>query len=236
MLLVLRRACLNQSISNAPCLLLLFSFSLLLSSLELSDTQVYEPEIRALLGADSHFCKVVVPKRTLSGWTGPRQPARSTRTGRTPLSRPRSLRSGRAKSPRAKRPRANEREGAARPFCFEQPASGRTGPPRGRTGKTRGWTGPPRGRYRWRGERRAWPLRARGTRSAPHLAHSTLGLKEKRRRRSGGPGDRGIKWGLGSRVWGFGERTDGPAAGEHWAEGGEAGLALVGSNRGEYLS
>ena len=31
------------------------SSSLLLSSLELSDTQVYEPEIRALLGTASHF-------------------------------------------------------------------------------------------------------------------------------------------------------------------------------------
>jgi len=35
---------------------------LLLSSLELSDTQVYEPYIRALLGTDSHFCEVVVLK------------------------------------------------------------------------------------------------------------------------------------------------------------------------------
>jgi len=34
--------------------------SLLLSSLELSDTQVYEPYIRALLGTTSHFCEVVV--------------------------------------------------------------------------------------------------------------------------------------------------------------------------------
>ena len=36
------------------------SSSVLLSSLELSDTQVYEPYIRALLGTDSHFCEVVV--------------------------------------------------------------------------------------------------------------------------------------------------------------------------------
>ena len=35
---------------------------LLLSSLELSDTQVYEPEIRAILGTASHFCQVVVYK------------------------------------------------------------------------------------------------------------------------------------------------------------------------------
>jgi len=33
------------------------SSALLLSSLELSDTQVYEPEIRALLGTASHFCE-----------------------------------------------------------------------------------------------------------------------------------------------------------------------------------
>ena len=38
------------------------SFSLLLSSLELSDTQVYEPLIRALLGTASHVCEVVVLK------------------------------------------------------------------------------------------------------------------------------------------------------------------------------
>ena len=31
--------------------------SLLLSSLELSDTTIYEPEIRAFLGAASHFCE-----------------------------------------------------------------------------------------------------------------------------------------------------------------------------------
>ena len=38
------------------------SSALLLSSLELSDTQVYEPEMRALLGTASHFCEVVVLK------------------------------------------------------------------------------------------------------------------------------------------------------------------------------
>jgi len=38
------------------------SSSLLLSSLELSDTTVYEPYIRALLGTASHFCEVVVLK------------------------------------------------------------------------------------------------------------------------------------------------------------------------------
>ena len=34
--------------------------SLLLSSLELIDTKAYEPQIRALLGTASQFCKVVV--------------------------------------------------------------------------------------------------------------------------------------------------------------------------------
>ena len=40
--------------------LLLLLSSFLLASLELSDTKVYEPEIRALLGTASHFCEVVV--------------------------------------------------------------------------------------------------------------------------------------------------------------------------------
>ena len=31
----------------------------LLSSLELSDTKVYDPQIRALLGTAAHFCKAV---------------------------------------------------------------------------------------------------------------------------------------------------------------------------------
>ena len=39
-----------------------FLSSLLLSSPELSDTQVYEPYIRALFGTASHFCEVVVLK------------------------------------------------------------------------------------------------------------------------------------------------------------------------------
>ena len=34
------------------------SSSLLLSSLELSDTQVYEPYIRARFGTAAHFCEV----------------------------------------------------------------------------------------------------------------------------------------------------------------------------------
>jgi len=38
------------------------SSSLLLSSLESSDTQVYEPLIRALLGTAAHFCELVVLK------------------------------------------------------------------------------------------------------------------------------------------------------------------------------
>ena len=37
-----------------------FSSFLLLSSLELRDTPVYEPEIRARLGTTAHFCKLVV--------------------------------------------------------------------------------------------------------------------------------------------------------------------------------
>jgi hypothetical protein len=36
------------------------SSSLLLSSLELSDAQIYEPQIRALFGTASHFCEAVV--------------------------------------------------------------------------------------------------------------------------------------------------------------------------------
>ena len=38
------------------------SSSLLLSSLELSDSKVYEPYIRARLGTATHFCEVVVRK------------------------------------------------------------------------------------------------------------------------------------------------------------------------------
>ena len=46
-----------------PCFVRTFLItSLLLSSLELSDTKVYEPQIRALLGTASHFCEVVVLK------------------------------------------------------------------------------------------------------------------------------------------------------------------------------
>jgi len=52
------------------------SSSVLLSSLELSDTQVYEPEIRALLGTASHFCEVIFLKLK----TVPIGAARSLRT------------------------------------------------------------------------------------------------------------------------------------------------------------
>ena len=38
------------------------SSSLLLTSLELSDTTVYAPQIRARLGTAAHFCEVVVLK------------------------------------------------------------------------------------------------------------------------------------------------------------------------------
>ena len=52
------------------------SSSLLLSSLELIDTKVYEPQIRALLGTASHSCEAVVLKlRTVPIGTAPtRQP------------------------------------------------------------------------------------------------------------------------------------------------------------------
>jgi len=40
----------------------LFAPSLLLSSLELSDTTIYEPLMRALLGTAAPFCRVVVLK------------------------------------------------------------------------------------------------------------------------------------------------------------------------------
>jgi hypothetical protein len=36
-----------------------FSSPFSLSSLELSDTKVYEPEVRAILGTALHFCEVV---------------------------------------------------------------------------------------------------------------------------------------------------------------------------------
>jgi len=57
----------------APMLTLLL-FSSFLSSLDLSDTKVYEPYIRALFGTASHFCKVVVLKlRTVRARSASRQ-------------------------------------------------------------------------------------------------------------------------------------------------------------------
>ena len=52
-----------------------------LSSLELSDTTVYEPSMRALLGTAAHFCKVGVLKLR----TGPRRIGQDIRR-KTPLS------------------------------------------------------------------------------------------------------------------------------------------------------
>jgi len=46
---------------GVPAAQLLVVSSLLLSSLELSDTKVYEPYIRARLRTTAHFCEVVVP-------------------------------------------------------------------------------------------------------------------------------------------------------------------------------
>ena len=42
------------------------SSSSLLSRLELSDTEVYEPLLRALLGSASHFCEVAILKSRMS--------------------------------------------------------------------------------------------------------------------------------------------------------------------------
>ena len=59
---------LSYSIRAAGLVLLL---SLLLSSLELSDTNVHEPQMQALLGTASYFCEVVVLRsRTLPSATG----------------------------------------------------------------------------------------------------------------------------------------------------------------------
>jgi len=59
------------------------SSSLLLSRLELSDTKVYEPQIRALLGTASHFCELVVLKfKTVDAGSPPIVPATTLhRTG-----------------------------------------------------------------------------------------------------------------------------------------------------------
>jgi len=52
---------------------LFFSSSLLLSSLEMSDTEVYEPEIRARLGPVAHFCEVVILSVMSAGGLGGRR-------------------------------------------------------------------------------------------------------------------------------------------------------------------
>ena len=46
-----------DGVTSPSCL---SSSSLFLSSIEFKDSTIYEPEIRALLGTDSHFCEVVV--------------------------------------------------------------------------------------------------------------------------------------------------------------------------------
>ena len=51
-------ACSRSRTSNAR----ISSSSLFLSSPELSDTKIYEPQIRALLETASHFCEAVVLK------------------------------------------------------------------------------------------------------------------------------------------------------------------------------
>ena len=59
-----RRHTFNQdSLSRdglADLALVVPSSLLLLSSLELSDTTIYEPQIRALLGTASHFCEAIL--------------------------------------------------------------------------------------------------------------------------------------------------------------------------------
>jgi len=64
------------------------SSSLLLSSLELSDTKVYAPQIRALLGTAAHFCEVVVLKLRTPGF-GFRVPGSGDLLGRLGLEGPR---------------------------------------------------------------------------------------------------------------------------------------------------
>jgi len=51
----------NTALREEACLHASSSSSLLLSRLELSDTKVYEPQIRALLGTAAHFCEVYEP-------------------------------------------------------------------------------------------------------------------------------------------------------------------------------
>ena len=63
--------CINKILHGArargqqSCVVLIVSSSLL-SSLELSDTQVYTPEIRALLGTALPSCAVVMPGYVIS--------------------------------------------------------------------------------------------------------------------------------------------------------------------------
>ena len=54
---------LHSGCRHAPCLDT--SSCLLLSILELSDTKVFEPLIRALLGTAAHFCEVLVDWQSL---------------------------------------------------------------------------------------------------------------------------------------------------------------------------
>jgi len=49
------------------------SSSLLLSSLELSDTKVYAPQMRARLGTAAHFCEVVILKLRTAPIGSPRR-------------------------------------------------------------------------------------------------------------------------------------------------------------------
>ena len=65
---LLRASLVHASAADGRCAALPFSYSLLLSSLDLSDKKVHEPKIRALLGTAAHFCEVVVLKlRTAAG-------------------------------------------------------------------------------------------------------------------------------------------------------------------------
>ena len=60
----------NPIDTNPPSLSTIFFFFFIALGLELSDTRVYEPEIRALLGAASHSCKaVVLTSRTVPSGT-----------------------------------------------------------------------------------------------------------------------------------------------------------------------
>jgi len=57
-----RDGCAGAICQGTASVAIFSSFSFLLSSLELSDTKVYEPCIRARLGTAAHFCEVVVLK------------------------------------------------------------------------------------------------------------------------------------------------------------------------------